>query len=70
MPPGNERTRQPAKVIEKATAEACIAIAQRVARTRYVVDDWDGWSAADLISHLIELELLDPVPQLEGGQDG
>lgn len=42
MPRGNTRTQMPGKAIEPATAEACIAIAQRVARAHYLADDRIG----------------------------
>ena len=58
MPPGMTRTQKPAKVIEKATAEACLAIAQRVARAHYLADDKIGWSAAAQVARFIEEELL------------
>ncbi|MDR3684277.1 MAG: hypothetical protein P4L11_11170 [Geothrix sp.] len=58
MPPGNTRTRKPAKIIERATAEACVAIAQRVARARHLADDGSGWAAATQVAQSIEEELL------------
>jgi hypothetical protein len=58
MPPGNTRTQKPTKVIEKATTEACIAIAQRVARTCRLAGDETGWSAAVQVARFIEEELL------------
>jgi hypothetical protein len=58
MPPGMTRTQKSAKVVEKATVEACLAIAQRVARAHYLADDRIGWSAAAQVARLIEEELL------------
>ena len=63
MPIGNVRTQKPGKAIEMTTAEACIAIAQRVARTRYLADDRNGWSAATQVARFIEEELLGRTPQ-------
>ena len=63
MPTGNVQIQKPGKVIEMATAEACIAIAQRVARTRYLADDRNGWSAATQVARFIEEELLGRTPQ-------
>jgi len=60
---GNVHTQKPGKVIEMSTAEACIAIAQRVARTRYLADDKNGWSAATQVARFIEEELLGRAPQ-------
>ena len=34
MPPGNARTKLPVKVIERTTAEACLAIAHKVQQAR------------------------------------
>ena len=61
MPTGNVQIQKPGKVIEMATAEACIAIAQRVARTRYLADDRNGWSTQ--VARFIEEELLGRTPQ-------
>ncbi len=58
MPPGITRTQPPVKVAERATAEACLAIAQRVARAHYLADDRIGWSAAAQVARSIEEELL------------
>ena len=63
MPPGNTRTQKPAKVIERATAEACVAIAQRVARNHCLAEDRNGWSAATQVARSIEEELLGRAPQ-------
>lgn len=59
MPPGNARTKQPVKVIEKTTAEACIAIAQQVQRSRQLVGDEAGSEAALRVARTIQEELLD-----------
>jgi hypothetical protein len=58
MPPGMTRTLRPPKAIETNTAEACIGIAQRVARARYLADDRNGWFAATQVARFIEEELL------------
>jgi hypothetical protein len=58
MPPGNLRFQKPVKVIEKATAEACIALAERVAMARNLADDRPGCLAADQVARLIREELL------------
>ena len=63
MPIGNVHIQKPGKATEMATAEACIAIAQRVARTRYLADDMNGWSAATQVARFIEEELLGRTPQ-------
>ena len=63
MPIGNVHMQKPGKATEMATAEACIAIAQRVARTRYLADDMNGWSAATQVARFIEEELLGRTPQ-------
>lgn len=68
MPPGNQRTKIPAKVIERTTAEACIAIAQRVARVRIQREDPNGSSAAEQVARFIEEELLG-MPHLEDGRN-
>ncbi len=59
MPPGNARTKLPVKVIEKATAEACIAIAQKVQRSRQLMGDEAGSEAAQRVARFIQEELLD-----------
>jgi hypothetical protein len=58
MPPGNTRSQKPAKVVEVATAEACLAIAQRVARAHCLAEDRNGWFAAAQVARFIEEELL------------
>jgi hypothetical protein len=63
MPAGSTHTQTPAKVIEKATAEACLAIARRVARTHCLAEDRSGWSAASEVARFIEEELLGRLPQ-------
>lgn len=54
---------KPAKVIERATAEACVAIAQRVAHTHCLAEDRSGWSAATQVARSIEEELLGRRPE-------
>lgn len=58
MPPGNTHAKAPAKVVEKVTVEACIAIAQRVQRARHVSGDEAGSEAAGQIAEVIRAELL------------
>jgi hypothetical protein len=67
MPPGNTRTQRPGKIIEKVTAEACIAIAQRVARTHCLAEDRNGWTAATQVARFIEEELLGRAPSETAG---
>jgi hypothetical protein len=67
MPPGNTRTQKPAKVVERATAEACVAIAQRVARSHCLAEDRNGWTAATQVARSIEEELLGRAPAGIGG---
>ena len=58
MPPGTMHRPKPVKAVDSATAEACIGIAKRVARVRYLAEDHNGWSAAAQVARLIEEELL------------
>lgn len=58
MPPGNARTKLPVKVIEKTTAEACLAIAQKVQRSRELAGDDAGAEAARQVARVIEEEVL------------
>lgn len=58
MPPGNTHAKAPAKVVEKVTVEACIAIAQRVQQARHVSGDEAGSEAAGQIAEVIRAELL------------
>ena len=62
MPPGNARTKMPAKVIERVTAEACVAIAEKIQRTAAQVGDSAGSEAAQRVARLIQEELLSPSP--------
>jgi len=59
MPPGNVRTQMPVKVIEKVTAEACIAIARQVQLSRQAAGDAAGSEAARRVAAVIQEELLD-----------
>jgi hypothetical protein len=61
MPPGNARTKQPAKVVERVTVEACIAIAEQIQRSREQAGDVAGSEAAQRVARLIQEELLAPV---------
>ena len=58
MPPGNTCSKPPAKVVEKATVEACLAIARKVQRSRQLSGDGTGAEAACQVARLIEEELL------------
>jgi hypothetical protein len=58
MPPGNMRTKAPAKVVERVTAEACISIAERVQQARHLSGDRAGSEAAGRIAEVIREELL------------
>jgi hypothetical protein len=58
MPPGNTRAKAPAKVIEKRSVEACLAIARRVQRSRERSGDAPGATAAGQVAALIQAELL------------
>jgi hypothetical protein len=64
MPPGNVRTRIPAKVVEKVTAEACIAIARQVQQSRQMAGDLAGSEAAMQVAAVIQAELLDAAQRL------
>jgi hypothetical protein len=61
MPAGNTLIRPPAKVIEKVTAQACIAIAQKIQRSLSLSGDTTGSDAARQVAHLIQQELLEPL---------
>ncbi len=58
MPPGNQRSQIPVKLIEKRTAEACLAIAQGVQHTRHLAGDTAGSEAARKVASIIREELL------------
>ena len=58
MPPGNTCSKPPAKVIEKVTVEACLAIARKVQRERQLSGDETGSEAACQVARSIEDELL------------
>ena len=58
MPPGNARAKLPVRVIERTTAEACLAIAQKVQRAREMEGDEAGSAAARQVARVIEEELL------------
>jgi len=59
MPPGNTLTKPPAKVIEKATVQACIAIAEKIQRSLDLSGDATGSDAARQVARLIQEELLE-----------
>ena len=50
MPPGNVHPKPPLPVIERSTAEACLAIAHRVQRTQRLSGDASGSEAARQIA--------------------
>lgn len=58
MPPGNARTKPSAKVLERASVEACLAIAKRVQHTRRLSGDEPGSQAVGQVVELIHAELL------------
>lgn len=58
MPPGNTRTRPSAKVIERMTAEACLAIAQQIQQDHLQTGDTAGSQAAAQIAASIRRDLL------------
>ena len=58
MPPGNMCAKPPVKVIEKATVEACLAIARKVQQARHLSGDESGSDTAGQVARLIEVELL------------
>lgn len=60
MPPGNTRFKPPARVIEKTTVGACLAIAHRIEHDRELSGDVAGASAAHQVAVYIEEELLKP----------
>jgi len=60
MPPGLVRSRPPVKVIEKVTAEACLAIARKVQQAREQAGDEAGTEAARRVAQCIQEELLQP----------
>ena len=63
MPHGNSFPHMSSKAVELATAEACIAIAQRVARAHFLADDRSGGTAAAQVARFIEEELIGRAPQ-------
>ena len=69
MPPGNTLAKPPAKVIEKLTAQACIAIAQKIQRARDLSGDTKGSDAAGQVARLIREELLDTFTPNPGSRD-
>ena len=66
MPPGNTRFKPPARVIEKTTVGACLAIAHRIEHEHELSGDVAGASAAHQVATFIEVELL----RLEGASHG
>lgn len=58
MPPGNVRTKPPVKVIERATAEACLAIAQKVQIAHRLAGNEAGAMVALQVVESIREELL------------
>jgi len=61
MPPGNTCAKPPAKVIERATVEACLAIVRRIQHTQQRSGDMAGSKVASHLARLIAKELLAPL---------
>lgn len=62
MPPGNVLPKPPLPIIERSTAEACLAIAHRVQLTQRLSGDASGSEAARQIAEGIQRELLRTYP--------
>ncbi len=63
MPPGNLRPKAPNRILERVTAEACLAIARQVQAAHDRSGDGAGARAAGQIVEAIQHELLlDPGP--------
>jgi hypothetical protein len=58
MPPGNVISKPPVKVIEKTTAEACLAIARRIQQAHRLSGDDSGSEAVRQVAESIRRELL------------
>ncbi len=58
MPPGNTRFKPPARIIEKTTVGACLAIAHRIEHDHAVSGDEVGARAAHEVALHIEEELI------------
>ncbi len=58
MPPGASCPKPPVKVVERQTAEVCLAIARRVGQRHREGGDAQGSQAADEIIRAIQAELL------------
>ncbi len=58
MPPGITCAKPPAKVLERVTVEACLAIARRVQHTQQCSGDLAGSEVASQVARLIAEELL------------
>jgi hypothetical protein len=58
MPPGTLCPKPPTKVVEKVTAEACLAIARRIQSARRQAGDAQGSEAARLVAESIRAEVL------------
>ena len=59
MPPGNLRPRPQPRLIERVTAEACVAIAHRIQGDLQAQGDEPGAGIAREISEAIRRELLE-----------
>ena len=58
MPPGNVKTHPPTRVIERTTAQTCLAIARRIEQSRHLAGDASGSEAAQQVAEAIQRELL------------
>jgi hypothetical protein len=70
MPPGNTRFKPPAKILERATAGTCLAIAHRIERDRRLCGDTAGAEAAHQVAESIEAELLQAFTRSGGPTSG
>lgn len=59
MPPGNVRNQPPTKVIERTTAQTCLAIARKIEQSRHLAGDARGSEAAQQVAEAIQRELLE-----------
>jgi hypothetical protein len=69
MPRGIKRTPAQARAIDLTTAGACIDVALRVQRTRWLAGDEAGAEVAHQVARSIQEELLKGVRQAAGGRD-
>jgi hypothetical protein len=59
MPPGLTRPKPTSRVLERTTAETCLAISKRVEAACQREGDWAGMAAAQRITELIQREVLE-----------